>query len=251
MRSSNPPNSLVTTSVEGDVGRVDIELLEGDSGYLNFMRSKAVLVSPSGHTETIDLQQHAPGRYNTEFKVDEQGAWLVNVIFQNQDGAIVSRVPAAVTMPFDKEFATTQHNTSLLQEVARKTGGRVLSPNDVELISLFDETGLTMPESPTSVWDLLAMLAASILILDVAVRRLWIDKESVQSMFVPVEQASQSSVEALKRVHESSSRKKKAHVVPKKDEFVKKEKKDSKDTEQIDSIAQLLKTKRSMESNDE
>lgn len=251
MRSSNPPNSLVTSTIEGDVGRIDIELLEGDSGYLNFMRAKAVLVSPSGHSETIELQQHAPGRYNTEFIVDEQGAWLVNVVFQNQEGDIVSRVPAAVTMPFDKEFATTQHNTTLLQEVARKTGGRVLSPVDLDLESLFDDTGLTMPESPTSVWDLLAMLAASILILDVAVRRLWIDKESVQSMFVPVEQASQSSVEALKRVHKSSSRKKKVHVVPAKDNLIHKEKGQPKEPEQTESLAQLLKKKRSRESDDE
>ena len=250
MRSSNPPNSLVTTSIDGDVGRIDIELLEGDSGYLNFMRSKAVLVSPSGYSETIELQQHAPGRYNTEFKVDEQGAWLVNVVFQNQDGDIVSRVPAAVTMPFDKEFATTQHNTTLLREVARKTGGRVLSPDDVGIESLFDDEGLTMPESPTSVWDLLAMLAASLLILDVAVRRLWIDKESVQSMFVPVDQASQSSVEALKRVHESSSRQKKVHVVPNKERETQKEKKQPKVTEQTESLAQLLKKKRSLESED-
>lgn len=251
MRSSNPPNSLVTSTIEGDVGRIDIELLEGDSGYLNFMRAKAVLVSPSGHSETIDLQQHAPGRYNTEFIVDEQGAWLVNVVFQNQEGDIVSRVPAAVTMPFDKEFATTQHNTILLQEVARKTGGRVLSPDDLDLESLFNDTGLTMPESPTSVWDLLAMLAASILILDVAVRRLWIDKESVQSMFVPVEQASQSSVEALKRVHKSSSRKRKVHIVPAKDNVIQKEKEQPKEPEQTESLAQLLKKKRSMESDDE
>ena len=175
----------------------------------------------------------------------------MNVVFQNQEGDIVSRVPAAVTMPFDKEFATTQHNTILLQEVARKTGGRVLSPDDLDLESLFNDTGLTMPESPTSVWDLLAMLAASILILDVAVRRLWIDKESVQSMFVPVEQASQSSVEALKRVHKSSSRKRKVHIVPAKDNVIQKEKEQPKEPEQTESLAQLLKKKRSMESDDE
>lgn len=253
MRSSNPPNSLVTTSVEGDVGNIDIELLEGDSGYLNFMRSKAVLVNPSGHSETIQLQQHGPGRYRAEFTVDQTGAWLVYVVFQNQEGDIVSRIPAAVTMPFDKEFATTQHNTALLKEVARKTGGRVLSPDDLTIESLFEEDGLMMPESPTSVWDLLAMLAASILILDVAVRRLWIDKSSVQSMFVPVEQATQSSVEALKRVHQERSKRteKSVEVAPKKVTQVTQEREKHKDAEQTDSLSQLLKKKRSMESDDE
>jgi hypothetical protein len=125
----------------------------------------------------------------------------VNIAFQDANGEMTGRIPTAVTVPYAYEYASTTHNASLLNQLASQTGGRVLSFDDMEFVDLFDDATIKQPVSPQSVWDLLAIIAASMLVLDVAIRRLWIDKKGMQSMLSPVSKVSTSSVEALRRVH--------------------------------------------------
>lgn len=201
MRGSAPPNMMVTSRIEGERGIVDLEAVDDEAAFMNFMHSKAVVISPSGEATPLVLQQTGPGRYHAEFDAADAGAWLVNIGFQNANGEMTGRIPTAVTVPYAKEYATTAANPPLLHELAQKTGGRVLALDDVAFVDLFDATGLGPPKSPQPIWDLLAILAASILVLDVAIRRLWIDKKSMQSMLAPVGKVSTSSVEALRKVH--------------------------------------------------
>jgi len=142
-----------------------------------------------------------------------------------------------------------------LYELAQKTGGRILSFGDVEFIDLFDGSDVKVPKSPQPIWDLLAILAASILILDVAIRRLWIDKKSMQSMLAPVGKVSTGSVEALRKVHkpvtrtkvEKGASEKPVEELPKKSTPTK-PKKDLEDRD--DNLSQLLKQKRKRSGKD-
>ncbi|MBC8309944.1 MAG: VWA domain-containing protein [Phycisphaerales bacterium] len=205
MRGSSPPNMSVTSRVEGDRGIVDLEAVDAENQMMNFMQSKAVVINPKGDAIPLTLQQTGPGRYHAEFNAKESGAWLVNIAFQDKDGSVTGRIPTAVTVPYPKEYSTTSHNASLLHQLAERTGGRVLSLDDVESIDLFDETTIQQPVSPHSMWDLLAVIAACMLVLDVAIRRLWIDKKSMQTLLAPVEKVSTGSVEALRKVHKPKS----------------------------------------------
>jgi hypothetical protein len=74
-----------------------------------------------------------------------------------------------------------QDNEALLRELADQTGGRVLSPTDPQIVELFDDEGLPIPKTFRHVWDLLVILAASLLIIDVAARRLSIDPNRVRA----------------------------------------------------------------------
>jgi hypothetical protein len=49
------------------------------------------------------------------------------------------------------------------------------------------------------------MIALGLLLLDVAIRRLWIDKKQMQSMFAPVGQVTTGSVDALRKIHKAST----------------------------------------------
>lgn len=204
MRGASPPNMTVTSRVEGDRGIVDIEAVDADNQLMNFMQSKVVVINPSGDSIPISLQQTGPGTYHAEFEAIESGAYLVNIAFQDSDGSVTGRIPTAVTVPYPREFATTKHNASLLHQLASQTGGRVLSFDDIEFVDLFDESTIKQPVSPQSMWDLLAIIAASLLVVDVAIRRLWIDKKSMQSMLAPVGKATSGSLDALRRVHKPS-----------------------------------------------
>ena len=205
MRGASPPNMSVTSRVEGGKGIVDLEAVDAENQLMNFMQSKAVVITPKGDAIPLTLQQTGPGRYHAEFEALETGAWLVNIAFQDADGSMTGRIPTAVTVPYPKEYSTTSHNASLLHQLAEETGGRVLSLGDLESVDLFDETTIVQPISPRSMWDLLAIIAAGMLVLDVGIRRLWIDKKSMQTLLTPVGKVSTGSVEALRKVHKPKS----------------------------------------------
>ena len=117
-------------------------------------------LAPDGTASPVPLQQVGPGRYRTEFAVDQQGAYLVNAVFPgDQDGEAAS-VQAAIAVPYRKEFATTRDNRVLLEMIAERTGGRVLDArDDLEVIDPFDRAGLEMPMSPTRIWDIVVVIA--------------------------------------------------------------------------------------------
>lgn len=256
MRGASPPNMMVTSKVEGGIGMVDIEAVDDASGFLNLMHSKAIVIGPDGQAMPLSLEQVGPGRYHGEFEATDAGAWLVNIAFQDAEGNLSGRIPTAVTVPYAQEYASTTANSALLHELASSTGGRVLSFSDIEFLDLFDDEGVVFPESPQPFWDLLAILVASIFILDVAIRRLWIDKKSMQSMLAPVGKVSSSSVDALRKVHKpvvsteplpEADRDARVPDVPKSQESTPAK---SELSERDDNLSQLLKNKRKRSGDD-
>jgi uncharacterized membrane protein len=253
MRGASPPNMMVTSKVEGGRGIVTLEAVDDEAGFLNFMRSKAVVINPNGEAQPLTLQQTGPGRYHAEFDAQSSGAWLVNIAFQNGDGKMTGRIPTAVTVPYAQEYSATTANGALLHELASSTGGRVLALADLESIDLFDDSDVVFPESPQSIWDLLAILAASILIIDVAIRRLWMDKKSMKSMLAPVGSVTTGSVDALRKVHRQVEKNnEEPHIqsslpTPKKQDLS--APKDSIEA-QDDNLSQLLKNKRKRSGGD-
>jgi uncharacterized membrane protein/Mg-chelatase subunit ChlD len=249
MRGSMPPNVMVRSRVEGGRGIVDIEAVDANASFLNLMQSHAVAIDPHGQSHVISVRQTGPGHYHAEFDMDQSGAWLVNVALQSADGDSTGAIPAAVSIPYPAEYSATTDNAVLLHELAQRTGGRMLSFDEIDSRNLFDREGLELPVSPKPVWDLLAILAASLLIIDIAIRRLWIDRKSMQTMLAPVAQATTSSVEALRRVHEQQEREQPKKEQPENvsPESPKEPSSTPKQEEQIerdDNLGKLLKRKR-------
>ena len=81
-------------------------------------------------------------------------------------------VSAVVTVPFAPEFQDLQDNRPLLTEVAALTGGRVLSDMPA---SLFDLSGVKIPETHMPLTRPLLILFLILFLLDVAVRRVALD----------------------------------------------------------------------------
>ena len=126
----------------------------------------------------------SPGRYRGEFLTDAAGAYLVNVSYAGgtQESPIRGNLQAAVCVPYSREFRAIKHNAALLDQLAVRTGGRVLAGTDPELIDLFYREGLEVPKSHKSIWDLLAILAAALFVFDVAARRVSVDPRWAAAM---------------------------------------------------------------------
>ncbi|MDY7108228.1 MAG: VWA domain-containing protein [Planctomycetota bacterium] len=184
MRPSSPTNMSVSTQVDGETAIVEIEALEADASFLNFLRTNAVVLTPGAESRPLPLQQTGPGRYRGQFRTDEAGAYLVNIAFAGGSGDAVEQgnLQAAVTVPYAREFRAVKHNAALLRQLAELTGGRVLDASDPGTVDLFYRGELEVARTPKPVWDFLAILAASLLLLDVAARRIALDARRVAGM---------------------------------------------------------------------
>ncbi len=181
MRPSAPSNLTVNTRQEGDQAIIEVEALDVDASYLNFLRTSAVVLHPDGEAVPLLLQQTGPGRYRGQFPTDEAGAYLVNINYLGgtADEPIEGNLQAAVSVPYPREFRYVKHNAALLRELAERTGGRVLSGANPQLVDLFYDQELELPLSPKSTWDLMTILAAALFLLDVATRRISVDRQMV------------------------------------------------------------------------
>ena len=219
MRPAAPPNLMIRTRTEGETAIVEVEAMGDGGGFANFLQGRARVLQPDGSAVDANLQQIGPGRYRGEFEVSEQGAYLVNVLFPNEEGGVAASVQAAVSVPYAKEFATVRDNRALLESVAERTGGRVLeTTSDLQVIDPFDRSGLEMPFSPTRIWDLLAIIAAGLFVLDVAVRRISIDtratREAAQRALSSGATSGGETVSAWKKARSRSRRKRGEDVDP-------------------------------------
>ena len=181
MRPGAPSNLTVNTRKEGDQAIVELEALDVDASYLNFLRTSAVVLHPDGEVTPLLLQQIGPGRYRGQFSTDDAGAYLVNINYLGGTAAdpIEGNLQAAVSVPYPREFRDVKHNAALLRELAERTGGRVLSGADPRFVDLFYDEQLELPLSPKSTWDLMTILAAALFLLDVATRRISIDRQAM------------------------------------------------------------------------
>ncbi len=184
MRPSAPANIMVNTVLEGDLATVEMEALGNDASNLNFLRMAAVVLHPDSESEPLILQQTGPGRYRGEFRATKEGAYLVNINFVGGtvENPIQGNVQAAVSIPYPPEFKAVKHNAALLEQVRQRTGGRLLSGNDPTLLNLFDRVDLEVPRSPRAVWDLLSIIAAAMFIIDVAARRIAVDRKALTAL---------------------------------------------------------------------
>jgi uncharacterized membrane protein len=208
MRPSSPTNLSVNTRFDGDTAIVEVEALDADASYLNFARMNGVVLGPDAVSMPLPLQQVGPGRYQGTFQTDSDGAYLVNIGFESGSGDTAEKgnLQAAVSVPYPKEFRSFHHNAARLQQLADLTGGRVLTQNDPLLADIFNKDDLEIPRTMKRMWDLLAIICASLLVLDVAARRISFDparaRERLSKAVGRREEASMGTVAAWKRTRE-------------------------------------------------
>ena len=183
MRPATPSNVTLKTTMDGEEATVELEALDDKSGLMNFMRTDAKVVRPDGSLATLALEQVAPGRYRGKFSASETGSYLVDIGLLDANGSRSGgSIQGAVSMAYPREFRTSRDNSALMREVAEATGGRVLTSRDLAVTDLFERKGLSQPESVRRIWDILAIIAAALLVIDVAVRRLVFDSQSARDI---------------------------------------------------------------------
>jgi hypothetical protein len=182
MRPAAPSNASTRTRIDGDRAIVELELLRPDGGFDILTMPEGTLIAPNGQMQALPLEQVGAGRWRGEFPLAESGSYLTNIALSEDAEGRRTSVFTAVNAPYSREFRATESNRALLEQVAARTGGRVVeldgTPGSVDA---FLRTGTGAPFAMRGLWDLLAVLAAVAFLLDAAVRRILFDWDSARA----------------------------------------------------------------------
>lgn len=163
----------IQTTVVGDRARIVVDSIASDGRYVNDAPTTATVAAPPnpGHPNAtprrVALVQTAPGRYSGETAADRQGSYLVEVS-QNVPGQVAPATQVhGFTVPYPPEFDARPTDYGLLRELARRTGGAVLSRPDTAF-----SHNLRLADSAQPIWPYIIAALIPLFLLDVAVRRL-------------------------------------------------------------------------------
>lgn len=212
---SRPPMSQdldVRMVQNGDKGKVVVEALNRDAAFLNFLAIGGSVLGPDG-TRTVRLVQTGPGTYESEeFDASKPGTYVGVMQWKDQKG-VQGVMPAGMAVNASPELRDLKSNESLLREIARRTNGRVINAFDIEGADLFNRDSLRKTASPLPIWDILIPILLTMILLDVAVRRIawdWLATKRaaaavgdyVRSYTTVRKVESKPTLDALKRVRE-------------------------------------------------
>ncbi len=176
MRPTTPAYASTRTRIDGDTAIVELELTRPDGGFDLTTQPVGTLLAPDGTLRTLALSQVGPGRWRGEFNMDARGTYLTSLALANDSSGRRTSVTSAVSTPYAREYRATEGNRALLEEIASRTGGRVLELDAApSMIDAFAPPGVAPPATARGLWDILAVLAAVLFLGDMAFRRVIFD----------------------------------------------------------------------------
>ncbi len=198
-----PPMSTdfeVQTTQDGQTGKITVEALNKDAGFLNFLNMRTTVIGPDLKPREVRLTQTGPGTYSGTFDAKQSGNYVSIINYAGPKGER-GTIPSGMAVNSSPELRDLQSNEGLMREIAERTGGRVFSPFQLDARDLFTRDGLKITESPLPIWDLLLPFLLALIIIDVATRRIAWDWASTKKMFA----AATSSVQSFTTVRKVES----------------------------------------------
>jgi Mg-chelatase subunit ChlD len=194
---------MVTEYRDGKIHiTVDARTEQGDPDTKLTLRGGITTPNPDAGDDRAQKRelrfvQTNSGRYEATIAAEESGSYFVTaqavhqVKIVNKDGKEetveegVDSVRSGVTLPYSPEFAEEETNAPLLEKLREITGGRSYADDDDALAKAAAQGDLFRPANPVNpskqpVWQWMLVVAAVLLFLDVAVRRVSVDVEKVR-----------------------------------------------------------------------
>lgn len=164
------------TGAGGEQARVMVDALTPDNEYLDGLVVEANIVGPALVTQTLTLRQTAPGRYEAAFDPEDEGAYLLQVSARDGDATWIQ--PAGFVRPYPAEYHASGPDHGTLAQLATLGQGQVLA--DPSIVFRHD---LPPTRSTRDLWPWLLVLAATLLPLDVGVRRVTMTRRDVARLW--------------------------------------------------------------------
>ncbi len=158
---------------EGEQTFLDVTSTDSEGRPRDLLETQATIVGTES-SQAITLTQAAPGRYRGAVAVGRPGTYLAQVRQQQADGTPVASATSGLVVPYSAEYKLLAPGASVLPELARATGGREIA----DPVAAFDP--FAQPAAHRRpVWPALLLVAALLFPLDVAARRLRLNRADV------------------------------------------------------------------------
>ena len=152
-------------TLQDDRAVVHVEATDQAGQPRNFLDVTATLIGPDLEPQQVPLPQVGAGQYEATADLVQPGTYLVRVGVAQGEEALGQQVLGLV-VPYSPEYRATGTDRTLLDELARRTGGSEL----LEPLAAFLHN-LPTADRAREVWRALLLIAALLFPLDVAVRR--------------------------------------------------------------------------------
>jgi len=169
-------NADFTTEVAADKGEglINVEALDEQGNFRNFLNLQAVVASPTGKRQTVRLEQTGPGHYEARFPTREIGSYLLNLM-DIKDGQVRGSQVIGTSVNYSPEFNTSEPNLNLLRRIAETGGGKILDPMIPSVNPFMHDRRKTF--QPRDLWESLLKFAILLFTVDVGVRRIQIGRD--------------------------------------------------------------------------
>lgn len=169
-------NLEVRVEERGDETFLVVDARDDDGDFLNGLTLNTSVVDPNLETEFINIPQVAPGRYELVLSPENQGAYFFGLTGGVDDTSVGQNY--GWVLSYSNEYGLTELDVQRLEDVARVTGGGSLEANPAGAF----ERNLDLQNVSAPVWPWLFAIAAFLLIFDIAVRRLVINRSELVRM---------------------------------------------------------------------
>jgi uncharacterized membrane protein len=172
-------NADFHTEVTIDKGEavLGVDASDAQGNYRNFLNLQALVVSPKGQKQTIHVEQTGPGHYEARFPTREVGSYNLNLL-EIKDGQVRGSQRLGASVNYSPEFNAIEPNLNLLRRLAESGKGKLLDPASLDLNPFSHDRQKTY--QPRALWESLIRFAVLLFILDVAVRRIQLDRDELR-----------------------------------------------------------------------
>ena len=181
-------NQLITDIARGQMaselilqcsieGRTATLIVDDTHKELTFLEVKAQVAGPDERSVTVPLKQVGPRRYHGQLPIWGKGNY--HVVARGLGGGRDERALGRFSVAYSPEYLRFGSDPIVLRRIAERTGGRLLAGRADE-----DEI-FVRPDEPKAssrpLFDLLLIVLACLIPLDVGIRRVQIDWHLVRS----------------------------------------------------------------------
>jgi uncharacterized membrane protein len=179
-RVEKPSDLHLRAFASGGNGVITIEDHAKEESFLDL---SARVTGPRGEAITVPVKQTAPRRYQATFPLWGKGRYQVMAAGTGSAGGKERSEQAlgGFAVPYSSEYLRFRSDPILLKQIAERTTGRVLASNETDVF----HPARVMRESTKPVFDWFLLALACLIPLDVGIRRVQLDWETIRAWFRP------------------------------------------------------------------
>lgn len=165
----------------GEEAVLVVDARDNRGDYLNALDLDAAVVFPNRTSQAVNLNQVAPGRYEAPFTPTTEGAYFIRVAGATRPDAAIDETVAQTTgwvLSYSAEYRPRDPDTRFLERISNITNGRSVADDPASVFA----HDLVYEEAATPIWPWLLGLAAVLLIGDIAIRRIVINRSDVDKI---------------------------------------------------------------------